>query len=523
MDSASPTPAPAFEVTDDLGSRPRILLAEGADDGSRAEVRRLLAERYEVEAVADGSAALAAARERLPDLLLGDGTPDGLGLVRALRAEERTQSVPVILLCGGSGEATRAEARAAGADDCLVRPFHSGELLARIEVRLELARVHREAVRRETALVRELAEADRRTEEFLVVLAHQLRDPLGPLRNAGQIVRLVPTRDANLRTAGEVIDRQVQYLARMVDDLLDVSRVTRGKVTLKTEPIDLAAVLTRAVETNWRLIEARRHQLRLELPPAPVRVLADPARLAQVFTALLDNAAKYTEEGGLIVVTAAREGAGAVVRVRDTGAGIPADMLSQVFELFTQAERSRGGLGIGLPLARGLVRLHGGTVVADSQGPGKGSTFTVRLPGLREEAAGGCGDFEFPTARAAHRILVVDDKKDAADSLAVLLRLTGHEVHTAYDGPTALEEARAFRPELMILDIGLPGLDGYEVARRVRQTPGLERVRLAALTGYGRPEDVARGRAAGFDHHLVKPADPQALRGLLGLLEETSA
>jgi PAS domain S-box-containing protein len=366
-----------------------------------------------------------------------------------------------------------------------------------------------------------LQEADRRKDEFLAMLAHELRNPLAPIRTAAQVIRLLGTSDANVRRSAEMVERQVQHLTRLVDDLLDVSRITRGKIKLRKEPVELAAVVARAVETARPLLDARAHELTVTLPPEAVRLEADATRLAQVVGNLLANAAKYTAEGGHVWLTAEREGGTAVLRVRDTGVGIPPDMLGKVFDLFTQVDRSlarsEGGLGIGLTLVKNLVELHGGTVGAYSEGPGKGSEFVVRLPVLPTPQAPDAGPAEPAPGRAPppRRVLVVDDNADAADSLAMLLRVDCHEVRTAHDGPTALETAEWFRPEVVFLDIGLPRMDGYEVARQLRQRPGLKGARLVAVTGYGQGEDRRRAQDAGFDLFMTKPVDPLALRDVV--------
>ncbi len=366
-------------------------------------------------------------------------------------------------------------------------------------------------------LYREVQEADSRKNEFLSMLAHELRNPLAPIRNAVQLLRLRGGNEPDLNAVRDLIDRQVQQLVRLVDDLLDISRITRGKIRLQTEPLDVAVVVERAVETSRPLIDARRHQLTVTLPDEPLRVQGDPVRLAQVLGNLLNNAAKYTEDGGHIWLTAAHEGHEGVLRVRDTGVGIATEMLSSVFDLFTQVERSldrsQGGLGIGLTLVRRLVELHGGRVQVHSDGPGQGSEFVVRLPLLvddrvRPESSNGTADVQ---RGDGYRILVVDDNIDAADSLALLLRVGGNVVHVCNDGAEALAVVAEFRPEVVLLDIGLPGIDGYEVARQLRSRPESESVLLVALTGYGQEEDVRRSRDAGFDHHFVKPADLAAL------------
>jgi CheY-like chemotaxis protein len=325
------------------------------------------------------------------------------------------------------------------------------------------------------------------------------------------------------------MERQLAALVRLVDDLLDVSRITRGKVQLRPEPVELAEVVARAVETSTPLIQSRRHELKVSLPPGPVRLTADPTRLAQVLANLLNNAAKYTEEGGRIRLTAERQGGDAVVRVRDTGIGIPADVLPRVFELFAQADRSldraQGGLGIGLTLVKSLVEMHGGGVQARSEGLGRGSEFVVRLPAPAIAAApepkGGRKPTEVGWPR--RRILVVDDNVDSTNALAKMLtRLYSQEVRVAHDGPEALAAAGEFRPEIVLLDIGLPGMDGYEVARRLRSRPKAEGLLLVALTGWGQESDRDRAREAGFDRHLVKPVDPETLRDLLSLSKPIS-
>ncbi len=366
-----------------------------------------------------------------------------------------------------------------------------------------------------------LREADRRKDEFLAMLSHELRNPLAPIRNGLQVLRaggLAPAAAATL----EMMDRQLHHLVRLVDELLDVARLTQGTIRLHKGPVELAEAVARAVEAARPLVEARRHELTVALPPRPLPLEADLPRLAQVFANLLDNAARFTPEGGRLALTAAAEGNEAVVRVRDDGIGIRPEMLPRVFELFAQADqsldRSSGGLGVGLTLVRSLVEMHGGTVEAHSDGPGTGSEFVVRLP-LAECGVPSADSADNPPSAIRHpqsmRVLVVDDSRDAAESLALLLRAAGHEVSTAYAGPAALEAARAFRPEAVLLDIGLPGMDGYEVARRLRRESGLDRALLVAVTGYGQDEDRRRAHEAGFDHHLVKPADLETLQGIL--------
>jgi signal transduction histidine kinase/DNA-binding response OmpR family regulator len=371
-------------------------------------------------------------------------------------------------------------------------------------------------------LYREVQEADRRKNEFLSMLAHELRNPLAPISNAVQVLRMRGLDQPELHWARDIIERQVKHMTRLVDDLLDISRITRGKIRLQREPVEIGAVVALAVEASRPAIEARHHHFDLALPHQSLWVDGDAARLAQVLTNLLNNAAKYTEEGGTISLSASQQGAEIVVRIRDTGIGIPADMLGAVFDLFTQVDRaldrSQGGLGIGLTLVRRLVEMHGGSVEAHSGGGGRGSEFVVRLPARASQQAPAPARPHTETPQALlpqGRVLVVDDNQDSADSLAQLLRLGGFDVYLAHDGPAALESARTLTPDIVMLDIGLPGMDGYEVARRLRATPAARTTLLVAVTGYGQKEDRDRSHQAGFDHHLVKPVDYGVLQKLL--------
>ena len=366
-----------------------------------------------------------------------------------------------------------------------------------------------------------LREADRRKDEFLATLAHELRNPLAPIRNGLQILALSASADPGLRRTGQMMERQMSHLVRLVDDLLEVSRISRGKVELRKKRVLLNEVLAGAIESTRAQIEAKHHELLID-GEEPIAVEGDPDRLAQVFSNLLSNAAKYTEAEGRIRVTMRREGDDAVVAVEDTGCGIPAESLESVFEMFSQvhAQQASGGLGIGLALVRELVQMHGGSVTAHSEGIGRGSTFTVRLPsieGVQTDAqAGAAGSVPVSgSERRALRILVVDDNADAANSLAMLLEIHGHAVRTVYGGPAALREFEGFGPEVVLLDIGMPDMDGYEVARRIRALPGGRSVRLFALTGWGQEEDKRRAMEAGFDEHLTKPVEAALLDTLL--------
>ena len=370
--------------------------------------------------------------------------------------------------------------------------------------------------------VQALEAARRQTDEFLALLAHELRNPLAPIKNAVSLMQMGGLSASMTEWYRTVIDRQVTLLTRMVDDLLDVSRIESGKISLRREPVDLALVVESAVDAARPLVQARRHSLEIIVPGEPLRVSGDLTRLVQVVLNLLTNAAKYTPEGGQIRLAVAREGEAVAIRVRDTGLGIPADLLPRVFDLFTQGdrslERSEGGLGIGLALVRHLVERHGGTVEAHSDGAGRGSELVVRLPPLAGpwEAPGGAARRPDGLGESGPcRVLVIDDDRDAAESMTVLLELWGHEVRIAYSGQEAVGMASAEPPDAVLLDIGLPGMNGYEVARRLREVPGCASALLVAVTGYGQEEDRRRSRESGFDHHLTKPVEPAILQDLL--------
>ena len=362
-----------------------------------------------------------------------------------------------------------------------------------------------------------LREGDRRKDEFIAMLAHELRNPLAPIRNAVKLLRDAGQADPVRAWSRDVIERQMDQLTRLVDDLLDVSRITRGKIQLQIEPVDLWAVVAAAVETSRPRIDAKRHRLELRLPSRPVRLAGDSVRLTQVVSNLLNNAAKFQDEGGFISVRAGIEDGDAVIRVRDEGAGIAPEMIGEVFELFAQAERTmdraEGGLGIGLSLVKNLVEMHGGRVGVKSAGRGRGSEFTVHLPVLatHDEVEG--DEEERPTRPqlgAGMRVLVVDDNRDAADSLTMLLELRGFKAFVCHDGHAALALALELQPDVVVLDLGLPGVDGFEVCRRLREA-GLTKTCIVAVTGFGQDEDRRRSHAAGFDAHMVKPVDPDDL------------
>ncbi len=376
----------------------------------------------------------------------------------------------------------------------------------------------------------ELREHDRRKDEFLALLAHELRNPLAPLSNGLQVMRLAARDASAVDQARAMMDRQLGHMVRLVDDLLDISRVSRNKLELRRARVLLADVLNSAVETTRPLIEEERHELTVSLPRDNIHLDADLTRLAQVFGNLLSNSAKYTSRGGHIWLTAERQGEIVLVSVRDSGIGIPAEFLGSIFDMFSQVdrslERSTGGLGIGLALVKGLVKMHGGTVTAESPGPGKGSTFTVRLPvceDLREAPLERPAEQESRASAPKQRILVVDDNRDSAMSLAIVLKLMGNDVRTAYDGVEAVETAEAFRPRVILMDMGMPRLNGYEATRRIREQPWGSSVTIIALTGWGQEGDKARSLHAGCDGHLVKPVDAETLDKLLAQLKTESA
>jgi PAS domain S-box-containing protein len=369
----------------------------------------------------------------------------------------------------------------------------------------------------------ELREAHRRKDEFLAMLAHELRNPLAPISSAAELMKMVKLDEDRLRQTADIITRQIAHMTGLVDDLIDVSRVTRGLITIDSLPLDVKRIVSDAIEQTLPIIESRRHQLSVDLAGEPVHVLGDPKRLVQVLTNILNNAAKYTPEGGNIRLQMQLEPHWVHLHVTDDGAGISADLLPQVFELFTQAERtsdrSQGGLGIGLALVRSLVDLHGGKVTVFSEGLGKGSRFSVSLPRLVDQAHqadnGRPGAWK-PVSENSLRVMIVDDNEDAAQMLAMILEAAGHQVSVEYNARAALEKAGFNAPDVFLLDIGLPEMDGNELARRLRAEPQTSRAVLVAITGYGQDQDRKRTAEAGFDHHLVKPIDHVALAGILG-------
>jgi len=497
----------------------RIVLADDNAD-MRAYVGELLGPMYHVEAVVNGHEALAAARRQPPDLVISDIMMpglDGMGLVQELRGDPALREVPVILLSARAGEEARIEGLNSGADDYMVKPFSARELLARVGALLELIRSRRES---EESRRLQLEEASRQKDEFLAMLAHELRNPLAPIRNAGELLSRKLPADAPMRTAVHTIERQVTHLARLVDDLLDVSRITQGRIELRRTPASVDDLLTRALETVDPLIRHKRHQVSIAASRWNLHVNVDPERLVQCFANVLTNSAKYTESGGQIHLETHEDNGEVVVTIGDNGVGISPELLPKVFDLFVQGERtldrSQGGLGIGLSLVKRLVEMHQGSVRITSGGERRGTAVEIRLPLLEGELPDPVRAAD--AAGAVRRILVVDDNEDAANTLAMILKFEGHEVDTAYSGADALMQLEEFKPGVVLLDIGLPGLDGFEVAARIRAQRRHADVRLIAITGYGQEIDRVRTRTAGFANHLVKPVDFAELSRVLGLL-----
>jgi signal transduction histidine kinase len=533
---------------------PRATLLIVEDDLGLARLQQRRLERAGYTVLVTASAEEAAQRVELGDidlLILDQRLPGGVsGLELYQRMRAANQDVPAILVTGLRQDELLLEALRAGVREFVLKtPEYLDYLLPAVERVLKQVRTERQlvesralardALRRQRELESEIAQrkraeeklrdADRCKDEFLAMLAHELRNPLAPIRNSLHILQLHMPEDESLRRPLEVIDRQSRQLAGLVDDLLDVSRITRGRINLRLQTLELAPIVDQAVETSRPLLEARRHYFHIQLPDEPIYVRADSTRLAQVILNLLNNAAKYTDEGGYIRLSVERSGDEVVLRVRDNGIGIAPEMLPKIFELFAQGERtldrSQGGLGIGLTLVRRLVELHGGRVQAFSEGLGHGSEFAVRLPIVQKSDAlrEGNDTVENLSSLAAGqstlasrwRVLIVDDNRDSADSLSTLLQMLGYDAYTAYDGESGLSKAKQFSPDIALLDIGLPRLSGLEAARQIRNDPGLRDAFLIAMTGYGQEEDRRRSLEAGFNAHLVKPVDLDELQTLL--------
>jgi signal transduction histidine kinase len=461
-----------------------------------------------------GAAAVLATEEALPH---------DSRLIDLIQRQPQWSDLPVLVLTrpGADSAAVARAVRTLGNVTLLERPVRVTALASAVHSALRA----RERQYQTRAHLLEREQADRRKDEFLATLAHELRNPLAPIRNSVSLLRL----SGAAGPAGqiwEMMDRQVNHMVRLVDDLMEVSRITRGKIELRKSVVDLAEVIAAAVETSRPLIESARHELSVEMPPQPLLVEGDAMRLAQVFSNLLNNAVRYTDPGGRIGIAAKGDDCSAMVIVSDTGIGIAAEALPRVFDMFVQANardsRAQSGLGIGLTLVRSLVEMHGGGVAARSAGVGRGSEFVVRLPLARTDAprapaAAGATGRRIP---GLPRVMVVDDNRDAADSLAAVLKILGAEVRVTNDGRTALDELGAFRPAVVFLDLGMPGMDGYETARHMRAREDTHSTLIIALTGWGQESDRRQTQAAGFNQHLVKPADITALRAVLASLPE---
>jgi PAS domain S-box-containing protein len=516
---AGPAPASGPPASAGVAGRPRVLVVEDNADMNRF-ISRSLAGRYEVFSAFDGAEGLEIALRCRPALVVSDIMMPGMSgveMIAALRRQPELRLMPILLLSAKADEELMVRLLEDGAQDFIVKPFSERDLQVRVR-NLVLTQQAREAAE----------SANRAKDEFLAMLGHELRNPLSPIVTALQLMKL--QGPAGAERARAVIERQVNHLTRLVDDLLDVSRIARGKVELRTERVEMGEVVAKAIEIASPLLEQRVHTLTLEVPRRGLAVDGDPTRLSQVVANLLTNAAKYTPPGGQITVRAERVEVEVALTVRDTGIGIAPDVLPRIFDLFVQErqgiDRSQGGLGLGLTIVRNFVERHGGSVLARSEGLGHGSEFVVRLPAApalvpAPEAVLPGGTPELPRAparpgeaaeaAASPRILVVDDNEDAAETLVYALTLKGYETRAAYDAPTALRLAAVFSPHVAFLDLGLPVMDGYELAAHLRKLPGLADLRLIAITGYGQESDRQRTREAGFHHHLVKPVDLAAV------------
>lgn len=464
-----------------------------------------------IEEIDCGVAALLIAEEALP---AGE-----VALAGVIERQPPWSDLPILLLTRhGEDSCTTFHAlESLGNVTLLERPVRASAVASAVRSAIR-ARARQYQTR---AHLVEREQADRRKDEFLATLAHELRNPLAPIRNSVQVMRLSSPNELDGQLL-EIMDRQVNYMVRLVDDLLELSRITRGKIELRKESVELREVIATTLETLKPLIAAAGHELTVASPAEPLVVEADPTRLGQIFTNLIDNAAKYTNAGGHIDISMDRDGDDAVVRVSDTGIGISAEALSSVFDMFVQIDnresRGQSGLGIGLTLVRSLIELHGGTIEARSAGRGSGSEFEVRLPLTNRESARANAEPRVESALVRHaRVLVVDDNHDAADSLGSVLRVLGLEVRVEYDGESALAALEEFDPTAIFLDLGMPGMDGYETAARIRARREGKKALLVALTGWGQDRDRARTGRAGFDKHLVKPAGMDALQSVLAM------
>jgi signal transduction histidine kinase len=455
---------------------------------------------------------------------------DGYELAELMRGTERTRRVPIIFVTAGAADRQhRFRGYETGAVDFLNKPIEPDILRSKASVFFELYQQrHQIAAQRDElrAYADALTEADRRKDEFLATLAHELRNPLSPIRNGLDILRASPTAP-NAEEIRDMMDRQLSHLVRLVDDLLDVSRVSQGKVELRKEQIAVSELIKTAVEASEPLISAGRHELILDPPNAEVWLDADLTRLSQVVSNLLNNAAKYTPEGGRIVLSARRERNEVLISVSDNGIGIPSDMLPRVFDLFTQVpdnlDRSRGGLGIGLALVKQLVEMHGGSIAAESGGRGNGSSFRLRLPVVEAAPASSTAEPALPILSndATLKVLVVDDNFDVAQTMGWMIEAIGHDYRMVHESKLAVQAAREYRPDAILLDINMPGMDGYAVCRALREHTLFDDTVIIAQTGWGQTQDRASTGKSEFDHHLTKPVNMDRLEQVLtGILSE---
>ncbi|HYC43294.1 MAG TPA: response regulator [Noviherbaspirillum sp.] len=503
-----------------MSTSPDLILNVDDTDAARyAKTRILTRAGFNVVEASNGSDAITAAVAQMPALILLDvKLPDinGFEVCRRLKQDSATKNIMVLQTSASYiASADKIRALEGGADNYLFEPIEPEELVANVKALLRLSRVERD-----------LREADRRKDEFLAVLAHELRNPLAPIRNSAELLKhLAPKNDEKLEKVYGTIIRQTEHMVRLIDDLLDVSRISKGKIALRMEFVDLLAAVKEGIESASPIIRRHGHVLCVNMEPMDRHVLGDRIRIAQVVCNLLNNAAKFTPSGGSIGLHLYREGDNAVIRVEDSGIGISAINLPSLFQLFSQADhlpdRTPEGLGIGLALVKALVEMHGGSVIARSEGSGKGSVFEVRLP-TREASPHVTVDNPVAPDRGSFRILVVDDNLDSADSVASLLEARGHSTRTANDGSNALAIAEQFLPQVIILDIGLPVMSGYEVARRLRGTAGCKESAIIALSGYGQEIDKYKAHDAGFDAYLIKPAAPDNLYAEIAALMRRS-
>jgi signal transduction histidine kinase len=503
---------PKLLLVDD---RPENLLAlEGLLRRNDAEILKAESGKCALELLLEHEVALALIDVQMPEL-------DGFALAELMRNVERTREIPIIFVTAGLHDRDRVfKGYESGAVDFLVKPLDARILASKVRVFLQLHRQKQLLIEANAQLI----EADRRKNEFLAMLSHELRNPLAPIKNSLYILhRATPGGEQALRALG-VIDRQATQLSNLVDDLLDVTRITRNKICLQKQRLDLNQMVSRAVEDSRGFFERSEVRLSCDLAAAPVLVNADATRVAQMLGNLLQNAAKFTPRAGRAHVSVATEAGEALIRVIDNGVGMAPDTVARLFQPFMQADqsldRSKGGLGLGLALIKGLVEMHGGSIQAQSDGLGKGAAFVIRLP-LDTGAGSERTALHASGPQVCRRVLIIEDNLDAAESLREVLEIGKHEVEVAHSGPDGIEKLRSFRPDVVFCDIGLPGMDGYDLARAVRQDPMLQSTLLVALSGYALPEDLERAAEAGFQHHLAKPPSVDALERVLSELPDT--